>query len=93
MDEGSSYCGCGSEIESVSDAARITNMIATGAGEEWNLFEERQCGVKYETKIFADRLGIMGWVEGRERKVLTILEVCRGIPIRRNSVLEELRVR
>ena len=35
----------------------------------------------------------MGLVEGREREVLTILEVCRGISIGRNSVLEGLRVR
>ena len=33
MDEGSSYCGCGSNIESVSDAANIANMAMTGAGE------------------------------------------------------------
>ena len=33
MNEGSSYCGCGSGIESVSDAAKITNMVVTGAGE------------------------------------------------------------
>ena len=33
MDEGSGYCGSGSEIESVSDAAKIANMIMTGAGE------------------------------------------------------------
>ena len=33
MDEGSGYCGCGSEIESVSDAAKIANMVMTGAGE------------------------------------------------------------
>ena len=33
MDEGSSYCGCGSEIKSVSDAAKITNMVMTGAEE------------------------------------------------------------
>ena len=26
--------------------------------------------------FLADRLGIMGWVEGREREGLTILEVC-----------------
>ena len=32
MDEGSSYCGCGSEIKSVSDAGKITNMEMTGAG-------------------------------------------------------------
>ena len=33
MDEGSSYCGCGRKIESVLDAAKITNMVVTGAGE------------------------------------------------------------
>ena len=33
MDEGSGHCGSGSEIESVSDAAKIVNMVLTGAGE------------------------------------------------------------
>ena len=33
MDEGSGYCGSGGGIESVSDAATITNMLMTGAGE------------------------------------------------------------
>ena len=32
MDEGSGYCGCGSEIESVSDAAKIAIMVITSAG-------------------------------------------------------------
>ena len=32
MNEGSSYCGCGSEIKNVSDAAKITNIVMTGAG-------------------------------------------------------------
>ena len=34
MDDGSGYCGCCSEIESVSDAAKIANMVMTAAGEE-----------------------------------------------------------
>ena len=33
MNMGSGYCGCGNEIESVSDAAKIANMVVTGAGE------------------------------------------------------------
>ena len=33
MDEGSGYCGSGVGIESVSDAAKIANMVMTGAGE------------------------------------------------------------
>ena len=32
MDEGSGYCGSSGEIESVSDAAKIANMVMTGAG-------------------------------------------------------------
>ena len=34
MDEGSSYYSSSGEIESVSDAAKIANMVMTGAGEE-----------------------------------------------------------
>ena len=33
MDEGSSYCSYGSEIKSVSDAAKMTNVVVTGAGD------------------------------------------------------------
>ena len=33
MDESSCYSGSGSEIESVSDAAKITDMVMTGAVE------------------------------------------------------------
>ena len=33
MDECSGYYGSGSEIESVSDVAKIANMVMTGAGE------------------------------------------------------------
>ena len=32
MDEGSGYCGSGGESR-VSDAAKIANMVLTGAGE------------------------------------------------------------
>ena len=32
MDEGSGYCGNGGGIECVSGAAKIANMIMTGAG-------------------------------------------------------------
>ena len=33
MDEGSGYCLCISEIQSVSHAAKITNMVIKGTGE------------------------------------------------------------
>ena len=32
MDDGSGYCGSSCGIESVSDAAKIVNMVMTGAG-------------------------------------------------------------
>ena len=65
MDKGSSYCGSSGEIESVSDAVKIANMVMTGAGEGWNLFGERQCGVKYETKIYGRQAVSYGF-GGRE---------------------------
>ena len=92
MDEGSGYCGSGGGIESVWDAAKIANMIKTGAGEGSNLFGERQCRVKYETQIFGKQAGHYGF-DGWERYGLTVSEVCRGRPIRKNSVLEGLRLR
>ena len=33
MDEGSGYCGSSGGIESVSDTAKIANMVMTGAEE------------------------------------------------------------
>ena len=33
IDEGSGYCGSSGGIDSVSDAAKIANMVMTGAGE------------------------------------------------------------
>ena len=68
MDEGSGYCGSCGEIESVSDAAKIANMVMTGAGEGWDLFGERQCLVKYEIEIFgrqAEHYGFGGREEER----------------------------
>ena len=75
MDEGSGYCGSSGGIESVSDAAKIANMVMTGAGEGRNLFGERQCRVKYETEIFGRQAEHYEFVGRREREGLTILEV------------------
>ena len=33
MDEGSGYCGSSVGIESVSDAAKVVNMVMTSTGE------------------------------------------------------------
>ena len=65
MKEGSSYCGCGNEIKNVSDAAKITYVVMTGAGERCNLFRERQCEVEDETEIFGRQAGHYG-LSGRE---------------------------
>ena len=48
---------------------------------------------KINPKFLAEEVRGMGCVEGRESDGLMILEVCCGSPIRRNSVLEGLRVR
>ena len=49
----------------MSDAAKIANMVMTGAGEGLNLFGERQCRVKYETEIFGRQARYYGF-GGRE---------------------------
>ena len=33
MDEGSGYCDSSGGIESITDAAKIANVVMTGAGE------------------------------------------------------------
>ena len=79
MDEGSGYYGSRGGIESVSDAAKIANMVMTGAGEGLNLFGLwRKTSVESNMKprFLADRLGTMGMVVAREREGLTILQVC-----------------
>ena len=76
MDEVSDYCGSSGGIESVSDAAKIANMVMTGAGEGRNLFGEDSVESNMKPRFLADRLGIMGLVVGREREGLTILQVC-----------------
>ena len=43
--------------------------------------------------FLAEKVEGMGCVEGRESDGLVILEVCCESPIRRNSVMEGLRVR
>ena len=43
MSDGSGYCGSGGGIGSVSDAAKIANMVMTGAEEGLNQFGERHC--------------------------------------------------
>ena len=57
------------------------------------MFGERQCRVKYETEIFGRQDGYygIGVMEG-ERGVDCFTGLLRR-PIRRNSVLEGLRVR
>ena len=51
----------GSEIESVSDAAKIANMVMTSAEEGRTLSRQRQCRVKYETEIFGRQAGQYGF--------------------------------
>ena len=48
---------------------------------------------KINPRFLAEEVGGMSCVDGRESDGLMILEVCCGRPIRRNSVLEGLKVR
>ena len=72
MDEGSGYCGCGSEIESVG----YGKDREYGNDRRWRGLEKDSVESNMKPRFLADRLGITGLVEGREREELTILEVC-----------------
>ena len=76
MDEGSDYYGCSSEIESVSDAAKIVNMETTALERDKTCLEKDNVESNIKPRFLADMLGIMGLLEGREREGLTILEDC-----------------
>ena len=60
----------------MSDAAKIANMVMTGAGEDEICLEKDSVESNMKPMFLADRLGIMGMVVRREREGLTILEVC-----------------
>ena len=60
----------------VSDAAKIVNMVTTGAEEGSNLFGERQCRVKYETEIFSRQAWHYMFGGREEERGLTIFQVC-----------------
>ena len=48
---------------------------------------------KMNPRFVPEDVGLMGCVEGRKSDGLMILKVYSGSPIRRNSVLEGLRMR
>ena len=67
MDEGSSYCDSSGEIRSVSDAAKIANVVMTGAVDEICLKKD-SAETNLKPRFLADRLGVMGLVVGMERE-------------------------
>ena len=62
-------------MKSVSDAAKIANMVMTGAGERKKFLKKDSFESSMKPRFLADRLGTMGLVVWREREELTILEV------------------
>ena len=76
MDEGSSYCGSGGGIKSVSDAAKIANMVMQVLKRDEICLEKDSVESNMKPRFLADSLGIIGLVVMREREGLTILQVC-----------------
>ena len=68
MDDGSGYCGSSGGIESVSDAAKIANMVMTGAERDEICLENDSVESNMKSRFLADRLGIMGLVAGRRER-------------------------
>jgi len=81
-DRGGNGAGC-FDVEEWADTTELTNMKVAGLGKCSYLVRERRVFIKDEAKI-ASRVG------GAERAQFFILASC--CTMRRNSVLEELRV-
>ena len=60
MDEGSSYCGSSGEIESVSDAAKIANVVMTGAVDQICL-EKDSVETNMKPRFLATGLELWVW--------------------------------
>jgi len=82
---GGNGAGC-FEVEIWADTAKFTNVIVAGFRKRRYLVREGKVFVKDKAKV-ASRAGCS------ERRVVNNLESCCLSSIRRNSVLEELRVR
>ena len=67
-------------------------MIVASARKRGNLLGKRECGVKNEAEVFG-RGSRIGCEVDMESEGLSMLEVCRGRPMRRNSVFDGFRVR
>ena len=52
MEEDSGYCGSGDGIESVSDAAKIANMVMAGAGQRWRYYTILYYTILYHTILY-----------------------------------------
>jgi len=82
--EGGNCTGC-FEVEIWADTTKFTNVMVAGFRKCRDLVGEGTCSSKIKPRLRTE------WVVVREESC--ILESCCSSPIRRNSVLEELRVR
>ena len=60
----------------MSDATKFVNMVMSGLKRDEICLEKDNVESNMKPRFLADRLGIMGLVEGSEKEGLTILEVC-----------------
>ena len=81
--------GCG-KVKSVTNTTRARLWYWKVLDREEIGWEKDKLESKINPRFVAKKMGWMGW---KENNRLMILEVCCGSPIRRNSVLEGLRVR
>ena len=68
MNENNGYCGSSGGIESVSDAAKIANVVMTGDGEDEICLEKDSVESNMKQRFLTERLGIMGLLVGRKRE-------------------------
>ena len=93
VDEGSGDSGGSGKVKNVME---VTNLVMTGTKvleREVISLEKDKLELKVNQRFLVEDVGGIGCVEVRESYGLIILQACCRSTIRRNSVLEGLRVR
>ena len=93
VNKGRSDSGGGERVKSVTDTTEVANVAMSGTGREEIGLENDKLESKMNQRFLKEEVGGIGCVEERKSDGLMILKACYAGPIRRNSVLEELRLR
>ena len=94
MNEGSSYCGCGSEIDGVSVGCGDDREYGHERRWRWMKYVKRKTvSSQIRRRFLTDRLGITGFVEGREGRGVDYFRGLLRETVKKEFSFRGLRVR